>query len=336
MSRRFPGSFVLILAISAVGVARAQQCTVQAASTFSIRAEGFAELVGDILIMCTGGTPTPAGVAILIQTIAVYVNETSLASRIVATSGIAEWRESLLILDESPPESQFPCTGGTGPQPCAAYGNGTGQPTYYGGGVSTPSAPSNRNVFQGATTGPFTPTLFFFPFDSPGPGSTRTIRITNLRVNANQLGTPLLGQGPVNLYVEMVGNLPVLSGTTTVGIVSAGLKASLRDAASSSPMTSIRWKPEGASSPEAVATLRFEEFSPSAFKRQTSARPTGQTPPPPVSQYTPGVIYPGESGFVNAAFPILPFKGDRGTSGLADSGTRLLARFSSIPPGAQI
>jgi hypothetical protein len=44
------------------------QCTANAAVPPTLRAEGLAELVGDLVLNCTGGTPTAAGTRCLAST----------------------------------------------------------------------------------------------------------------------------------------------------------------------------------------------------------------------------------------------------------------------------
>lgn len=58
----------LLLGCSAVLEAQvvtpAFQCTANAGVTPLVRGEGLAESVGDIVLNCSGGTPTPAGQAV--------------------------------------------------------------------------------------------------------------------------------------------------------------------------------------------------------------------------------------------------------------------------------
>src|SRR5690242_15608098 len=60
-----------------------------------IRGEGSAELVGDLLLTCTGGTRTPAGQNIPQSSITVTL-KSSVTSRLMTTSA----SEALLLVDE--------------------------------------------------------------------------------------------------------------------------------------------------------------------------------------------------------------------------------------------
>lgn len=71
-----------------------------------VSAEGTAELVGDVLLACTGGTPTELGAEVPRTNVQVLLN-TSITSRIV---GSAVWSEVLLMIDEPAPGSQVYCS----------------------------------------------------------------------------------------------------------------------------------------------------------------------------------------------------------------------------------
>ena len=92
--------------VLAFGQVNPQQCVANAAVPPNLRVEGLTELIGDIVLNCTGGTPTPAGQLIPRGNISVTLN-TSVTSRILSNSG----SEALLFIDEpqSPtnPQTQF-------------------------------------------------------------------------------------------------------------------------------------------------------------------------------------------------------------------------------------
>jgi hypothetical protein len=88
------------LALSALAPALRAQGTLSCATTAStptIRAEGFTELVGDIILNCSGGTPTPAGQPIPQVNITIFMN-TAITSRLLQNSSQAS--EALLLIDE--------------------------------------------------------------------------------------------------------------------------------------------------------------------------------------------------------------------------------------------
>jgi len=71
------------------------QCTFNAAVTPTVRAEGLTELVGDIVLDCTGGTATANGATVPAANITVFTS-TNLTSRITASP----FTEVLLLIDE--------------------------------------------------------------------------------------------------------------------------------------------------------------------------------------------------------------------------------------------
>jgi len=172
----------------------------------NIRSEGVTELLGDLIINCTGGTPTTAGVAIPLENIQISINA-NVTSRIEdATTGASE----ALILIDSP----YPATGAFPPYPavstapnplsnaaaqlacqalnstnCAmiSKGAGVGATGNYDGTDAAPTGP-HYNVFQGYQNGVNGVAWNGVPIDAPGTAGTRVIRITNVRANAFALG----------------------------------------------------------------------------------------------------------------------------------------------------
>src|SRR5580700_1180882 len=61
------------------------QCQATSGVPNILRAEGITELLGDLILNCTGGTPTPAGNLIPLQNIQISIN-TNVTSRIVGTA----------------------------------------------------------------------------------------------------------------------------------------------------------------------------------------------------------------------------------------------------------
>jgi len=193
------------------------QCTQDSGVPPIVRFEGYTELVGDILLSCTGGIPTPAGAAVPPVNFTVALN-TDITSRLLAAN---LYNEALLIVDE--PHSAVepgrpilncgasgaPDTGSSGPGVCSIISDGNPFDTYngvanaYGTGtcngtsasVVPPSSGSygcgRPNVFQGRTgtqqnVNQFNTISFLgVPLDPPGSTTSRTIRITNIRADAN-------------------------------------------------------------------------------------------------------------------------------------------------------
>jgi hypothetical protein len=283
------------------------------ASPPQLRSEGFTELVGDILLTCTGGTPTPAGVAIPMVNITVFFN-TNVTSRLFPFT----FTEAVLLIAEPGTPSnpnQLACAS---PQGCTVFGTSVGgQP----GPEPFDGSPGRPNVFPGKKP-PFgeNSILFQVPLDPPGP-ATRIYRFKNFRINAMSFPPP----GPlpaVALTFISVPGVPVINPQQIIGFIDNGLHFDVR---CSTPNAS----------PFTAATLQFTEIFSTSFKTRTSALPSGiNTSPPPALQNDPNVNYQSESGFYN---PSLLGPGSFFSSaGLADFGTRLMTRFTNIPEGAEI
>ncbi len=214
---------VLLSFGSSTAFAQAFTCNTNAGSPNIVRAEGVAELVGDLILNCTGGVPTTGGKFIPLSNVQVSLN-TNITSRIISSASGAS--EALILIDEPFPASPNPSTatpsptvlgnpGHVPPVPptygqaltqlgCLANNNtncqiisvgvGIGALGSYNGGVG-PSGGVNAgapgphyNVFQGVQSNNSTITWQGVPIDAPGTAGTRVIRITNIRANACLLG----------------------------------------------------------------------------------------------------------------------------------------------------
>lgn len=334
-------ALVLILA----GAASAQQpfnalsCTANAAVPPTVRSEGTTELVGDIVLQCTGGIPTPTGSNIPQVNFTVFLN-TAITSRLYAFSSTQNTSESLLIVDEpgtntnaSPlRECLTPFSG------CIIGGIGLVD----GAGVITPgplpgpyngaTSPRRPNVYRGLVTGNQVQFLGV-PVDAPGTAGVRIFRFTNIRVNANGIssgpsGTP----GTIQALVSATGStsLPINNPTQIVGYVQPGMTFTtrVRTDITSTPNTSTNIAFAQCSSLSRTTTtgafiLQWTEGFPSSFKIRQSS----------IQQNVPGQIYNTESGFYNTDSS----RGDTlGTTGVADMGTRLKAIFNNIPAGVNV
>ncbi len=200
-------------------------CSSQVATNNLARAEGYTEQVGDLVVTCTGGIPTYPGEPVPQADITVTLSQ-NVTSRITASNSSGVFLEALLIIDEpnsptNPNVQILNCgaTGGlvtapdqtgvgtSGPGVCevvggspfvgggsAGVGVGNSSPnTYNGTGagacltvVYTCSA--HPNVFQGRQGQTSNVVVFHgVPLDPPGT-TTRVLRFTNIRVNANGAG----------------------------------------------------------------------------------------------------------------------------------------------------
>jgi len=126
-------AFVLVALLLGTGTAYADSaftCVANAGAPVIVRVEGITELIGDLLLQCTGGNPTPLGQPVNTSDIRLTLN-TNITSRLLAGSGFAD---ALLLIDEPyPNDSNTPQN--THPGPGDAN---TGQP-----GFGVPTVPNN-------------------------------------------------------------------------------------------------------------------------------------------------------------------------------------------------
>jgi hypothetical protein len=211
-------ALVVGLSIPASAQGGAVTCNAQTTPTLA-RAEGYAELVGDYVLQCFGGTPTTPGQPVPQLNVTVFLS-TNITSKLTTSNGVFD--ESLLIFDEpntpgnptrpirncgaanedvgpagpgvcsiiAPPST---AAAPTLPNPAATYDGSSTCTGSVGGGASTYGC-SRPNVFQGRlgapqNTGQNSIVVFAgVPFDPPGTQTTRTLRITNIRADAEFLG----------------------------------------------------------------------------------------------------------------------------------------------------
>jgi hypothetical protein len=342
-----------ILAIF-VGLAAAQtgpqqplQCTTNVTVTPNLRSEGYTEQTGDITLTCTGGSTPALGTAVPQVNITIFYN-VPVTSRLIPQTASSAISEALLLIDE-PGSTLTPVVPGYGP---AAAQNLCTSPTFgctqftsaaitasvpgfpvpvatdTALGVFTPpatgAATNTRNVFQGIVNGNSV-TFFGIPILAPGTTSSRVLRITNVRVNANGLGGgSASGAASVQASISISGatSLLISNATPFVGFVTSGLTASVSGSSSQNQCAT--------QTKTSISTLRFAENFGTAFKTrvfaQTNTPYAGQGVP--TNQNVPGGIYNSES---NLVIPVT-----NGTAGLADYGTRLKATFNNIPTGVRV
>src|SRR6266436_3713733 len=146
----FRRSFIVLatlaLLLGTAGIASAQgqfTCTANSATPPLVRGEGITELTGDLLLTCTGGTATGAGVSVPTANIQIFLN-TAITSRLL--SGPND--EALLMVDDpqpvaSTPTGQSPCPIGT---VCPMFGRGaTGGTSSYDGIAATVGTDTRTN-----------------------------------------------------------------------------------------------------------------------------------------------------------------------------------------------
>ena len=367
---------VVALLLGLVPTASAQvvtgvQCIANSAVPPTLRSEGQTELVGDIVLNCSGGTPTPAGSTIPQANITIFLN-TQVTSRLYNSSNQSE---AILTVDEPTPgqtSAGQTCTSISG---CTATAVGAGNPlnqnlpnanefktsfnvipgnsSSLGCTVSTLTGCVtliNPNVFEGTVSGNSV-TFVGIPIDPPGTQATRIYRITNVRANATipapgGSGTPgqiiaLISATPATSPGGLTSTFSINNPTQIVGFVQTSLSTSITGVGSTSALSATGIALQqctgagvtGGKSSQ-FGQLNFTELFPTAFKTRTVAG-SGVT-----TQDTLGLVYNSESGYVNPRLlsPLGTSSSSlvNGESGLADYGTRLKATFNNIPNGVSI
>ena len=283
----------------------ALSCVANSSVPPQIRSEGLTELVGDIVLNCSGGVPTAVGQPIPQFNLTIFLN-TTVTSRILGNNG----SEALLLVDEPgsvPNPRQQLCPSGslTG---CVVTGTG-GSSEPFNGDANRP------NIFQG-TVSNNSVTFAGIPLDPPGSMGTRIYRITNIRANATTIPPSgvIPGQVVALISANPSNSLPINNPQQIVGFVTSGL--TFAAGAITVPQCT------GITSTNQLAILSFTENFPTSFKPRTAAGPAGAGP-----QNIPGLVQNNESGFI---FPGLP------GAGLADFGTRFRAVLRNVPNAVSV
>lgn len=319
-------ALVLSLFVCGQVLAEPLSCVAQTAGTAGVRAEGFAELISNLLVTCNSGEPAPAGSPLRIRVLTVTaLDGVDITSPDLATGANGTWTDAALLVDEPPPRDIQVCAAPDGVCPGTGSGNGIG--------VYSSRAP---NLYQGKRTSANS-IQFTFPWDDPGDLTSRIIRITNLRINANQIALKGLGQFRMNLTWD--GPLIFDSRNLIPGVAYGSLGVS----------TALTFQAGGSPVRAPVGILRLIENNSLVLRRRTIRLPLGDADPrvahlapvPAEPQDIAGTIYQTETGFYrypayDPPFPAIPGRGDLSRMGLAGHGTRLLARFSGIPSGTSI
>ena len=179
------------------------------------------------------------------------------------------------------------------------------------------------------------------PFIQPGSGGSRVFRFTNIRVDASLVGeSSSLVPSQILAFLSVNASLSVAidNPQQTVAFVLLAIQSSVRlpdDTGGSVLLPSCTSQNVALlNSPTATTgtasfDLRFREGVQIVFKTRSS----GSDPATPSAQDIPGVVFNTETGFFNPQYPATD---GLNKAGLAEHGTRLMARFSQIPPGVKL
>jgi len=305
------------------------QCVANAGVPPIVRAEGIAELVGDLVLNCNNGTPTAVGGVIPQVNVQIFLN-TNITSKINSD----DYSEALLMIDEPTPAEQNVCSAGTtctnGPDPTnpGLVYKGTG----------------DKNIWQGRKIGDNSIVWLGVPIDAPGTTFTRVIRITNVRANANQLGvSSTLVPTQIVAFISATGttSVPINNPQQTVAWIQKGMTFSVRKLNGDSGSVGLNQcsdtnkdlftDPTKTDKYCYTGRLRFQEEFATAYKTRFDLGPTVGN-----NQNTPGAIFnASESGFWTASNAGWPAAG-LSNWGLATQGTRLRAVFNNVPAGLRL
>ena len=308
-------------------------CTATSGPPNIVSSEGIAEQTGDVVLSCTGGTPTPPGEPVPEYWIT-YTLNTDVTSRLL--SGTTGLSEALLFIDDPFPANPVPSDLLPAPsQPpqilctplgadCTATGTG-GAPSPY---------QTQPNAFAGKQDG--AATLYWkVPIDPPGPNFTRIIRITNVRANASLLGVPS-GANLVQATVGIQGYNPLpLAGPQQV--VAVAVPPLLTSVASSAPISQCDPHNAVLLGGSGAAAFDFSMQATEAFSQDFKYRNYGTFlsgpvfPPVLAEQNVPGYQYFTETGFYSPSlFTTAP------GLGLAFFGTRILVLLGPVSAGTKL
>jgi hypothetical protein len=333
-------------------------CTANAGVPPIVRAEGITELVGDLILNCTGGTFTPAGQNIPQSNIQIFLN-TNVTSRSYA-GGLSE---AILTIDEPFPsagETPTPASAGAATGSalnqlgCQAINSANCAIISLGAGVGATGSyngtAGHYNVFQGMQNGPSQVVWLGVPIDAPGSAGTRVIRITNVRANACQLGvSSTLIPTAISMFIAVNGSQQVTINAPqqTVAFIQPGLIATNKTGGYVQCVNINGLTLSSSAAPGQTGTLAVtatEGFASSfkvrnyaqLFAAGTTTAPYGTASNAPGLQNVLGYPYNTESGYVSTTPGISPNGAATGSIGLADTGTEIAFTVSNVGAGVSI
>ena len=286
-------------------------CTTSVTVAPTLRSEGITELFGDILLQCSGGTPTPKGQPVPVANITVRLNTAVTNGYTIPGNPSVD---AYLLIDDPQPSSQKVAQT-TASSMASPDGNQLG----VDGGLNFQNG-SIPNIFRATISNVNSVTWFGVPID-PKTGD-RVFRIVNVRANAAALyagrtdaNTPVIAS--ISMFAG-TSQIPITNPTPTVAFVQAGLRTALTTNSAVgcsgfnttiTPLTPPN--PEGSN----YSLLTFSSGAPGAFKPQLTVN----------GPSVPGATPVSEAGFIPpGVFPVKV------------SGTRLKAHFSNIPDGVHL
>ncbi|MBZ5592730.1 MAG: hypothetical protein LAP39_10875 [Acidobacteriia bacterium] len=325
------------------------QCQTNAATPQQARQQGITELMGDLVLNCTGGVATDAGVKVQTVNITVTLN-TEVTSRLLDDN--VNGSEAILLVDDPAEGTQSVCFASAAP--CTMWGQGAIATSTYLPGAAP--ANINKNVFQGQWNSNQPGSIVFrgVPIDPPGTNRALLVmRVTNVRGNATRFAVSTgVGIGGIPIFMTIaVSNpsaLPINNPQQIVAYVFNGLVQKQDDQVSFKQCNDVnvsggklKFLGDDADYPDSPGFAGYvkaiEGFA-SAFKIRTIATTPVNPSGLPTRQDAPGANYPAvESGFYNPGDVDTDYADTRiATLGLADAGTRVKVELNNVPVGVHV
>lgn len=343
-------------------------CNLNPANPTVVSVENISALVGDYVLVCSGGTPTPLGQTIPQDNVTLTLNQ-NVTSRLLAGGYI----DALLTIDEPYPSA---VTGGGAPNPPTASqvnGSPTGQRVCYSVTGGPGSSPANCNVIPGLynphtflfTGSPYDPsgpngsaaynvfvahatanlgqvTWLGVPIDAPGTAGNRIIRMTNIRANACNAGlSGGLVPTQINGFVSFNGGQTVIVNQSQQvlayvqqGLLSSATHATLVQCVDVNTFgAGTNFTGQGDVGTETFQVVLTEGYA-AAFKRKTVATipvtdVNDTNNTAPTPQNVVGFNYNSESAFE-------PTGSAAGALGTATQGDRFLLVFNNVNTGVSL
>ncbi len=274
-------------------------CTATPGSTPTIRDAGLTELVGDVVLQCSGGTSGN-----ITTNFQIFMSPTQVTNKVKASTapnpasecptGIACVTDAMAIVTDI---AGNPVTQSNQPASAANQGIVVG---LLQSNLAAGDAPTSRNSI-------------LFPAISLPQGTTSFIRITNVRVVAPPVSNIAI---PTQVFefvsTNPAGAVPIANSTLVVAFVQPGMQFSARNAndTGAASLSFSQCISQASGNTDFIA--KFTEGFPLAFK--TQAQETGRVPVP-LAAAIGGTEMPNPT---------------------ASNATQLLLRFSNIPAGVRI
>jgi len=307
---------VLVAFTTVVGAATAT-CTAFTSNVPTVRSEGIAEEVGQVVIECRGGDPAANDATLQTINVQIFLNTNVTSRRTIANDNTA--LESLLIIDDPIPGNTSAAKTCAANVLCTAFASGAGSPFGYKAAIGA-NAGTGVNIFQGRLISNNSVIWTGVPFDAPGTTPIRTLRLVNVRANANGLGLgSTLLPSAIQMFISISGTAaPNLSNSQlVVAYIQRGLNFGSQDNGASY----LQCEPSDGSSARSFR-LRFRERFPTAFRHAPN-----YTAPGAVVQNDLTQIYNTEHMYANPNIDGVVSS----THGRATQPTRLMATFTGLP-----